>query len=267
MLKRRIAVLSIIVLILSVNLAGFGMGTYWFRSSFAGPWSKNPGNIASSTHNGGSSVPAARETPRECPRCNADNLRWQIFSHMGQIFRTVDVERDRENRRKIISFILDPRNIGCTLTEISEKLGINPGTLDYYLGEFEYNYMARSNATRSYDPECHYLVFVEGGREHRFVRLQEGKYTRIWPGELKDKKRLRIMIMHMRDPIRMEILRSIGSQPGITNIMLSRLFNRNKSTMHHYLKQFHDEEIIDIRPEGRIKRCFVHDDVRNMLGA
>jgi DNA-binding transcriptional ArsR family regulator len=262
-MRKSIAALSFIVLILSVSLGNFGLG-YWFRASYAGPWYTMADKDTSSCADGKCSGHGAA-APKECPKSNADNLRWQVYSHMGQLIRTADTGRDRANRKKIISFLLDRRNTGCTLTEIAMKLDMNPGTLDYYLGDFEYYHMTHSNAARSYDPECRHLMFVENSKEYRYIRLQEGKYTRIWPADLKDKQRLRILIMHMRDPVRKEILASIGRQPGITNIMLSRLFHRNKSTMHHYLKQFSDEEIIDVIQEGRTKRCFVNEDVRDML--
>jgi hypothetical protein len=41
------------------------------------------------------------------------------------------------------------------------------------MGEFEYYYLAHSSATRGFDPDCYYLMFVENGKEYWFVRLQE----------------------------------------------------------------------------------------------
>ena len=62
------------------------------------------------------------------------------------------------------------------------------------------------------------------------------------------------------------IMETIVRHPGVTNVIMSQAFNRNKSTMHSHLKQLYDADLISIRQEGRAKRCFARDDVLSMLG-
>lgn len=204
--------------------------------------------------------------PEECPSGLGDHFKQDGYAHLAGGAVLFGVERDRENRNKVIGYLLQSRNIGSTLAEMADRLAMNAGTLDYYLEEFEHNYQAKSNATRGYDPGCRYLLFTANGKEHRFIRLQEGKYTRLWPGDFKDKNRTRALIFHLRDPIRKQILETIVRHPGVTNVILSQAFNRNKSTMHSHLKQLHDADLITIRQEGRSKRCFAREEVLSMLG-
>jgi hypothetical protein len=201
-----------------------------------------------------------------CGPDGGDHFRQDAYAHLASGAVQFGVEREQENRNKVVGYLLQSRNVGSTLAEMADKLAMNAGTLEYYLEEFEHNYQARSKATRCYDPGCRYLLFTDGGKEHRFIRLQEGKYTRLWPGEFKDKNRTRALIFHLRDPIRSKILETIVRHPGVTNVVLSQSFNRNKSTMHNHLKQLHDADLISIRQEGRAKRCFARDDVLSMIG-
>lgn len=202
----------------------------------------------------------------ECTSNPGDHFRQDAYAHLASGAVLFGVERDRENRNKVIGYLLQPRNVGSTLAEMADKLAMNAGTLEYYLEEFEHNYQAKSNAARGYDPDCRYMLFTAEGKEHRFIRLQEGKYTRLWPGDFKDKNRTRALIFHLRDPIRSQILETIVRHPGVTNVILSQAFNRNKSTMHSHLKQLHEADLICIRQEGRSKRCFARDDVLSLLG-
>lgn len=193
-----------------------------------------------------------------------DHYMQDFYSHFASASGAFGRERDQENRNKVTAYLLDPANVGSTLAEMAENLSMNPGTLDYYLCEFEYNYLSRSNAT-CYDPGCRNLLFTADGKEHRFVRLQGGKYTRIWPGDLRDKNSTRALIIHLRDPVRKQILETIVDQPGVTNILLSKAFDRNKSTMHHHLKQLQDADLISMEQNGRAKLCFASDVVQSTI--
>jgi DNA-binding MarR family transcriptional regulator len=61
------------------------------------------------------------------------------------------------------------------------------------------------------------------------------------------------------------ILFTIMDNPGVTNKDLSERFDLDKSTITDYVKKFSDDEIVELRQDGKYKRCYVKQEARMIL--
>lgn len=138
-----------------------------------------------------------------------------------------------EKRKIIYDFICS--NPGCTITDISEKLSINIGTV--------YHHLWMLNARRK--------VFLE----------PHGKFVRVYEGRLRasDKKIDRAVCAHLRNDISKRLLQAILNKPGLNNASLAQAVSLDKSTICWHLQRLSKDGLIDMFRDGRQKRCFIND--------
>jgi predicted transcriptional regulator len=138
-----------------------------------------------------------------------------------------------EKRKIIYDFICS--NPGCTITDISEKLSINIGTV--------YHHLWMLNARRK--------VFLES----------HGKFVRVYEGRLRasDKKIDRAVCAHLRNDISKRLLQAILDKPGLNNASLAQAVSLDKSTICWHLQRLSKDGLIDMFRDGRQKRCFIND--------
>lgn len=138
-----------------------------------------------------------------------------------------------EKRKIIYDFIC--LNPGSTITDISERLSINIGTVYHHLWMLK----------------AHRKVFLE----------PHGKFLRVYEGRLKssDKKIDRVVCAHLRNDISKRLLQMILNKPGVNNVSLGQAVSLDKSTICWYLQRFSKDGLIDMFREGRQKRCFIND--------
>jgi predicted transcriptional regulator len=138
-----------------------------------------------------------------------------------------------EKRKVMYDFICS--NPGCTITEISEKLSLNIGTV--------YHHLWMLNARRK--------VFLES----------QGKFVRVYEGRLRasDKKIDRAVCAHLRNDISKRLLQAILDKPGMNNTSLAQAVSLDKSTICWYLHRLSKDGLIDMLRDGRQKRCFIND--------
>jgi predicted transcriptional regulator len=129
-------------------------------------------------------------------------------------------------------------NPGQTLTEISQDKNVNRGTLRYHL-----NTLLKSNKIVLLKKRK--LLYVFHKNSHS---LDEND---VW--------------LYLKNETERKILYSIMDKPGITNSEISALLDLHKSSTHRYLKKYAQKGIIDIKDEGRYKRCYLTSEATDTL--
>jgi DNA-binding transcriptional ArsR family regulator len=150
-----------------------------------------------------------------------------------------DSDRESERRNMILKYII--ANPGSTISEISRNLSINMGTVTYHLFRLE-----------DYDK-----IVLD--------KAQSGKFVRAYQKVSRFDERNKQIISLLRNEASVRIVHEIARSPGITNQTLSEQLGLHKSTVNWHLHRFLDNGIIEVSQDGRMKRCYLREDVRSHM--
>jgi len=140
------------------------------------------------------------------------------------------------NRRVIMEYIqVYP---GCTVSDISNDLQINRGTVKYHI----------------------YLLCLE----RKIVRKKDGKMTYLFKngGVQPEKKQV---FGYIRNPAKREILMTILKEPGINNTRIAEKMQLDKSTVYWHLSQFLQERMVVCQWDGRNMSYQVTAEIEKIL--
>lgn len=140
-------------------------------------------------------------------------------------------------RKRIREYI--DKNPGCTLTEISRDLDINDGTAKHHL-----------------DKLLHF---------RKIIVKDDGKYTRHYGNIQSMREHEHPVYNYIRSDQSRCLLRMILDHPGITNKGLTETSGLTKSTVNWYKDRFMGHDIIQEHREGRNRRYFIRDDMREII--
>jgi len=139
---------------------------------------------------------------------------------------------ENQNRQSIFKYILN--NPGTTKAEISRNLGINRGTVKYYVHKLE--------------------------SDTKITLMKVGKFTRLFQNSSALKNDEKIVAPHIRGETSRILLWSILENPGITNKELAEMLQLDKSTVHWHVHKFLADDIIRFEKEGRYLKYYVKND-------
>ncbi|MFA5269995.1 MAG: winged helix-turn-helix transcriptional regulator [Methanoregula sp.] len=140
------------------------------------------------------------------------------------------------NRRTIMEYI--GMNPGCTVSDISNEMHINRGTVKYHI----------------------YLLCLE----RKIVQKKDGKMRYLFKnGKIIPEKKQ--VFGYIRNPAKREILMTILNEPGISNTRIAEKMQLDKSTVHWHLSQFLLERMVVCEWDGRNMGYQVTTDVEEIL--
>ncbi|MFA5269744.1 MAG: winged helix-turn-helix transcriptional regulator [Methanoregula sp.] len=140
------------------------------------------------------------------------------------------------NRRIIMEYI--SMNPGCTVSDISNEMQINRGTVKYHI----------------------YLLRLE----RKIVQKKDGKMRYLFKnGRIVPEKKQ--VFGYIRNPAKREILMTILNEPGISNTGIAEKMQLDKSTVHWHLSQFLLERMVVCEWDGRNMGYQVTADVEEIL--
>jgi predicted transcriptional regulator len=141
-----------------------------------------------------------------------------------------------KNQAVILEYIR--RNPGCTLSGLSKKTGINPGTIKYHL----------------------YILILE----RKIVRERDGKLSYLFVnGDIPPEKRQ--VYGHIMNPAKREILDIILNRPGISNKEIAHQLQLDPSTVYWHLQQFLGDKMIASHWDGRSRNYTLLPEVEEIL--
>lgn len=144
------------------------------------------------------------------------------------------------NRRRVYEYVHDTP--GCTIADVAAVLRMNIGTVNYHLNMLE--------------------------KEHKICldrQEKAGKFVRIYSNTVARNENYRKVCRHIHNTVSKAMLVAMMENPGITNKHLTELFGLKKSTVSWHIDRFFTDGIVSARQEGRLKRYFVNDEVKNEL--
>lgn len=145
-----------------------------------------------------------------------------------------------ENPKTKDIFFSIQSNPGLTITQLSEKENINRGTLRYHLSQLFSN--------------------------NKITLVRKGKVSQLYHNTLSPMDKESIIASYLRRKDNSQaILFTIMDNPGVTNKDLSERFDLDKSTITDYVKKFSEDEIVELRQDGKYKRCYVKQEARMIL--
>lgn len=144
---------------------------------------------------------------------------------------------ENQSRQSIFKYILN--NPGCTIAEISEQQKINRGSVKYHI----------------------YRLKSKG----KILITKRGKFSRLFQNSGAFKGNEQVIAVHIKNETSRMLLWAILENPGITNQELADKFHLAKSTIHWYIQQFRNDNIIVFEQEDKYKRYFVNADVEMTL--
>ena len=144
---------------------------------------------------------------------------------------------DNPKTKEIFYFI--QRNPGVTIAEISDEQKINRGTLKYHLSQLVAN--------------------------NKIIFVRKGKFSRIFFNTSSTQDKETLISRYLKNDKSKDILFAIMDTPGITNQELSSKFDLAKSSIHDYLKNLSDDNIVEFHQDGKFKRCYIQQDARMIL--
>ncbi|KAF1078579.1 winged helix-turn-helix transcriptional regulator [Methanogenium sp. MK-MG] len=160
-----------------------------------------------------------------------------IFKGIPLVFGRIQDLFGNQNRKTIFEYVLE--NPGCTIAEVSENQRINRGTVKYHI--------MKLNA------EC------------KITTVKTGKFIRLFQNSGTFDKGEKAIASYLKNETSRILLLSIMEHPGITNQDLAENFNLDKSTIHYYLDKFQNTDTIHYITEGKHKKCFVNQDLEQVL--
>jgi predicted transcriptional regulator len=145
-----------------------------------------------------------------------------------------------ENPKTKDIFFSIQNNPGLTITQLSEKEHINRGTLRYHLSQLFSN--------------------------NKITLVRRGKVSQLYHNTLSPMDKESVIASYLRRKDNSQaILFTIMDNPGVTNKDLSERFDLDKSTITDYVKKFSEDEIVELRQDGKYKRCYVKQEARMIL--
>lgn len=135
-----------------------------------------------------------------------------------------------QNRNEILEFIT--ANPGSTISDIERQVKLNRGTIKYHLKMLQiYNKV-----------KC----------------VRKGRVVMIFKNSYKHPDAEQKIVFFLRNDTKKCILISILREPGITNQDLTQKFCLDKSTVHWHISDMNNEGLVDIKNDGKYKRCFIN---------
>jgi predicted transcriptional regulator len=144
---------------------------------------------------------------------------------------------ENQSRQGIFKYILN--NPGCCIAEISEQQKINRGSVRYHI----------------------YRLKSEG----KILITKMGKFSRLFQNSKAFKGNEQKIAACLKNETNRMLLWAILENPGITNQELADKFHLAKSTIHWYIQQFRNDNIIIFEQEDKYKRYFVNADAEMTL--
>lgn len=144
------------------------------------------------------------------------------------------------NRRRVYEYV--HANPGCTIADVAAVLGMNIGTVNYHLNMLE--------------------------KEHKICldrQEKAGKFVRLYSNTVARNENYKKVCRHIHNTVSKAMLVALMENPGITNKHLTEIFGLKKSTVSWHIDRFSTDGIVSAIQEGRLKRYFVNDEVRNEL--
>ncbi|WP_244602153.1 winged helix-turn-helix transcriptional regulator [Methanococcoides methylutens] len=139
-----------------------------------------------------------------------------------------------QNRDEILEFIT--ANPGTTKSEIERQLKLNRGTIRYHLKMLQiYNKV-----------KC----------------VRKGRLVMVFKNSYKHTDSEQKIEFFLRNDTKKCILISILREPGITNWDLTQKFCLDKSTVHWHISDMNNEGLVDIKNDGKYKRCFINPTIK-----
>lgn len=143
---------------------------------------------------------------------------------------------ENNKRKNIYRYIIS--NAGCTLPEICKKHDMSKGNVKFHLRMLE---------------------------SHGKIIIQKvGRFLRVYPSKIYRNKE-KVMITYLRDDTDGPLLKSINTNPGITNSELAYKLKLKRSTIHWHIERFIKDGIIRYENDGIYKRYYIKEDIKEML--
>ncbi|AKB84123.1 winged helix-turn-helix transcriptional regulator [Methanococcoides methylutens] len=160
-----------------------------------------------------------------------------VYKFLPLLLGRIGQNCKNQKRDEILEFIT--ANHGSTISDIERHLKLNRGTIRYHLKMLQiYNKV-----------KC----------------VRKGRVVMVFKNSYKHTDSEQKIAFFLRNDTGKTILISILYEPGITNQDLTQTFNLDKSTVHWHIKNMHNEGLVDLKNDGKYKRCFINPEIETYL--
>ncbi len=144
---------------------------------------------------------------------------------------------ENQSRQGVFKYILN--NPGCCIAEISEQQKINRGSVKYHIHRLK--------------------------SEGKITLTKMGKFLRLFQNSEAFKDNEQKIAASLKNGTGRLLLWAILENPGITNQELTEKFHLDKSTIHWYIQQFRNDNIVVLEHKGKYRRYSINADAETTL--
>lgn len=153
------------------------------------------------------------------------------------LFQVKFKKRKSAEEEEVLRYIKE--NPGSNMSRVSKDKGISYNSVKYYFGN---------------------LI-----RDNKITITRLGKFSHAYPNTAKHSDRKKVIIAYLNNPVLKNILSCIPTYPGISNNKLAEMTGVKENTMSGHLAKLRDDGLIRFEPEGRNKKYYLNDEVKNIL--